>query len=199
MSRRLSTAVLLGGLIALLAAAAAWIGVRSAPSSGVDLGGPFALVDQNGRPFTDRDLRGKPAAVFFGFTYCPEVCPTTLARQTAALKALGGDADKLRVVFVTVDPERDTLAQMKTYLSDFDRRIVGLSGAPDAVARMLAAYHVYAKKVPLEGGGYTMDHMAATYLFDRRGGFQGLIPYADPPAAELAKLRNLANGRPPSA
>ena len=198
MNRRLLTAALLLAVVAVLAGAA-WMTRRAAPSSGVELGGPFALIDQNGRPFTDRDLRGKPAAMFFGFTYCPEVCPATLARQTAALKALGPDADKLRVVFVSVDPERDTPAQMKTYLSAFDPRIVGLTGSPDAVARMLAAYHAYAKKTPLEGGGYTMDHIAATYLFDRRGGFQGLVGYDEPPTAEIAKLRNLANGRSPPA
>ena len=198
MNRRVPAILLSALLLVGLAGAVLWSRAARPASSGVELGGPFALTDQNGRPFTDKDLRGKPAAMFFGFTFCPEVCPTTLARQTAVLKALGPDADKLRVVFVTVDPERDTPKQMKAYLSAFDPRIIGLTGDPAAVARMLASYHVYAKKVPLEGGGYTMDHMAATYLFDRAGGFQGLIGYNETPEAELSKLRRLANGRPPA-
>lgn len=199
MNRRLTLGLLAAGTLAVLLVAAVLI-QRSGPrpSSGVELGGPFALTDQNGAPVTDRDLRGKPTAIFFGFTYCPEVCPTTLARQTAALKALGRDAERLNVVFLSVDPERDTPAVLKRYLSDFDPRIRGLTGSPQAVAQALAGYHVYAKKVPLEGGGYTMDHSSATYLFDRGGGFQGLIGYQETPEAELAKLRDLVAGRPPS-
>ena len=185
---------LLAAALLLLAACA-----PRPPAGGVELGGPFALVDQDGRAFTDRDLRGRAAAIFFGFTYCPEVCPTTLQRHAAALKALGPGADRLRLVFVTVDPERDTPKQMKAYLSDFGAPVTGLTGSPEAVKRMLDAYHVYSKRVPLEGGGYTMDHMAATYLFDRDGRFQGLLNYGEPPAAEEAKLRALAEGRPPTA
>ena len=190
----------LAAVLALVAGAAVVLGRPHAPAaSRIDLGGPFALVDVNGRPFTDRDLRGRPAALFFGFTTCPEACPTTLARWTAALKALGPDADKLRMVFVSVDPERDTPAVLKRYLSDFDPRIVGLTGSPPAVARTIAAYHVYARKVPLDGGGYTMDHTAATYLFDRDGGFQGLVGYTEPTDVQTAKLKALAEGRSPSA
>ena len=192
--RRLVLAGLLAGAVAVLPGCA-----PPASTSRVDLGGPFVLTDQGGRPFTDRDLRGRPAALFFGFTTCPEVCPTTLARWSASLKALGQDGDKVRLVFVSVDPERDTPAVLKRYLSDFDPRITGLTGSPDAVARTLAAYHVYARKVPLPGGGYTMDHTAATYLFDRKGGFQGLSGYQEPPEVQTAKLRALAEGRPPTA
>ena len=201
MSRRVVVALLVLLLGAAAVSALLVITGRTARSSAgeVELGGPFALVDQNGRPFTDRDLRGRPAAVFFGFTYCPEVCPTTLARHATALKAMGPAAGKLRVVFVTVDPERDTPAQMKAYLSDFSAPITGLTGSPQAVKRMLDAYHVYSRRVPLPGGGYTMDHMAATYMFDRDGRFQGLLGYGEPPEAEVAKLRALAEGRSPSA
>ena len=192
--------VILAACAAVLAGAVVLIGRPHAPpASRVDLGGPFALVDANGRPFTDRDLRGRPAALFFGFTTCPEVCPTTLARWTASLKALGPDADKVRLVFVSVDPERDTPAVLKRYLSDFDPRIVGLTGSPAAVASMLATYHVYARKVPLDGGGYTMDHTAAAYLFDRDGGFQGLSGYQETPQVQTAKLKALAEGRTPTA
>ena len=198
MSRLLRLATLAAGLLVLVVVAVLLTRPRAPPVSRVDLGGPFALVDQEGRPFTDRDLRGRPAALFFGFTTCPEVCPTTLARWSASLKALGPDAGRLRAVFVSVDPERDTPAVMKRYLSDFDPRIVGLTGSPQAVARMLAAYRVYARKVPLEGGGYTMDHTAATYLFDPDGGFQGLLGYQEPADSQTAKLKALAEGRPPS-
>ena len=194
--RRWATAA---AALALLGAGAALPGCSRPPeATQVQLGGPFALTDVDGRPFTDRSLRGRPAALFFGFTTCPEACPTTLARWTAALKTLGPDADKLRLVFVSVDPERDTPAVLKRYLSDFDPRITGLTGSPGAVGRMLAAYHVYARKVPLDGGGYTMDHTAATYLFDRDGGFQGLVGYGEPADAQTAKLKALAEGRTPA-
>ena len=200
MTRRARLVAVLAACLAVVAGAAIMLGrPHPSPALRVDLGGPFALVDVNGRPFTDRDLRGRPAALFFGFTTCPEVCPTTLARWSAALKTLGPDGDKLRAVFVSVDPQRDTPAVLKRYLSDFDPRIVGLTGSPQAVAGMLAAYHVYARKVPLEGGGYTMDHTAATYLFDRDGGFQGLIGYQEPVDTQTAKLKALAEGRPPPA
>ena len=197
MTRRRLT-VVLAALLAVVVAGALLLQLRPPASvPRVELGGPFALVDQAGRPFTDRDLRGRPAALFFGFTTCPEVCPTTLARWSASLKALGPDADRVRLVFVSVDPERDTPPVLKAYLSDFDPRIVGLTGSPAAVARTRAAYHVYARKVPLPGGGYTMDHTAAAYLFDRDGGFQGLSGYQEPPDVQTAKLKALAEGRGP--
>jgi len=100
----------------------------SAPNASVQIGGPFQLVDVEGRPVTEKSLLGKPTAMFFGFTFCPEACPTTLAEMTASLKALGPKADELNVVFVSVDPERDTPAQMKAYLSNFDPRIQGFTG-----------------------------------------------------------------------
>ncbi len=200
MTRRRRLAAVTAACLAVFAGLFVLVARRQAPPvSHVDLGGPFALTTQDGRAFTDRDLRGRPAALFFGFTTCPEVCPTTLARWSASLKALGPDGDKLRAVFVSVDPERDTPAVLKRYLSDFDPRIVGLTGAPQAVACMLAAYHVYARNVPLDGGGYTMDHTAATYLFDRDGGFQGLVGYQEPAEAQSAKLKALAEGRAPPA
>ena len=191
---------LLAAVVVGLGAVAAWrLAGPPAPSAPrVELGGPFALVTQDGRAFTDRDLRGKPAAIFFGFTTCPEVCPTTLSQWTATLKAMGADADRLRPVFVTVDPERDTPQALHRYLSDFDPRIVGLTGSPEAVKRMLDGYHVYAKRVPIEGGGYTMDHTAATFLFDRNGGFQGLIGYPVAPSDLKGKLEALAHGRAPA-
>lgn len=165
-----------------------------APSPGtsaavpVDIGGPFTLVDQTGRTVTDADIRGRPALVFFGFTHCPEVCPTTLIDIGNRLNALGPAADQLRVLFVTVDPERDTPAQMALYLQSFDPRITGLSGTSEQVAAMVKAYKAYARKVPTEGGD-TMDHTASTYVMSADGRFRTLIDYHEDEAAALAKIR----------
>jgi protein SCO1/2 len=155
------------------------------------IGGPFSLTDQNGHTVTDRDLLGKPAVVFFGFTYCPEVCPTTLTNLTAWLKTLGPDADKLNVVFITVDPARDTPKQLKAYLSAFDPRIRGLTGSEPAIAKVARAYRVYYQKVPLAGGGYTVDHSSMIYLMDAAGRFVEPIGYGETSDRALASLRRL--------
>jgi len=166
----------------------------ASPRSTIQIGGPFQLVDTNGRPVTDKSLLGKPTAIFFGFTYCPEVCPTTMAEMTAWLKALGPDADRLNVVFVSVDPERDTPEQLKLYLSNFDRRIQGFTGTPEAVAKTAKVYRVYYQKVATDGGGYTLDHSSAIYLFDAKGRFVEPIGYGGPPERGLAQLRALLKG-----
>jgi protein SCO1/2 len=135
------------------------------------IGGPFELVDQNGRTVTERDLKGRPFLVFFGFTRCPDICPTTLFEVSEIMRALGKDADRVGALFITVDPERDTPAALKDYLSSFDPHRAGLTGAPAAVAAVAKAYRVYFKKVPLDQGGYTMDHTAIVYLMDKDGRF----------------------------
>jgi protein SCO1/2 len=135
------------------------------------IGGPFQLVDQNDRPTTDRDLLGHPFLVFFGFTHCPDVCPTTVFEISEVLNRLGPDADRVSALFVTVDPERDTPPTLKDYLSSFNPRLRGLTGDPAAIAATLKSYRVYSKKVPLDGGDYTMDHTAIVYLMDRDGRF----------------------------
>lgn len=155
------------------------------------IGGPFALIDNKGKPVTERDYLGKPALVFFGFTNCPDVCPTTLFELTTRLKELGPEADRLNVVFITVDPERDTPQQLALYLSSFDPHITGLSGTPENVAAAMIAYRVYARKVPLEGGGYTMDHTATIYMMNSKGQFVGHLNYQEPEATARAKLRRL--------
>lgn len=160
----------------------------------VKIGGPFTLTDSHGRITTERDLLGKPAVVFFGFTYCPEICPTTLSELTAAMAKLGPDADRLNVVFISVDPKRDTPEQLKAYLTSFDSRIIGLTGAPEAIAATAKAYRVYYQEVALDGGGYTVDHSAAVYLFDKNGGFVAPVSYGAPPDLLLGKLRELAAG-----
>jgi protein SCO1/2 len=134
------------------------------------VGGPFQLVDQDGKAVSDRDLAGRPSLVFFGFTHCPDVCPTTLFEVSEILRALGPDADKVQALFVTVDPERDTPDKLKDYLSSFDPHLRGLTGDSAAVAAVTKAYRVYVRKVPQENG-YTMDHTAIVYLMGKDGRF----------------------------
>jgi protein SCO1 len=142
------------------------------PSAGASaIGGPFSLIDQDGRTVTDKDLRGRPFLVFFGFTHCPDVCPTALFEISEVLGKLGPDAQRVSALFVTIDPERDTPVQMKDYLSSFNPRLVGLTGDPAAIAAVAKEYRVYVKKVPLDHGDYTMDHTALVYLMDKDGRF----------------------------
>lgn len=158
----------------------------------VAIGGPFSLTTQNGTPLTDADLKGRPFAIFFGFTHCPEVCPTTLWELSEALKALGPDARDLAVLFVSLDPTRDTPEALKSYIASFDDRIIGLTGSEADVATLAKAYRVYWQKVPGEGDDYTLDHTAAVYLMGRTGGFSGLISYDEAADTRIAKLRALA-------
>ncbi len=161
------TASLLIGLLVMLWAMGGVKGV-TAPAA---IGGPFQLVDQSGAAVTEKDLQGKPSIIFFGFTHCPDICPTSLFEMSEILRAMGKDADRVNAYFISVDPERDNAAAMKDYLSSFDPHLKGLTGDPEAIARVLSVYRVYAKKVPLKDGDYTMDHTALTYLMDRDGKF----------------------------
>jgi protein SCO1/2 len=154
------------------------------------IGGPFRLIDQNQRTVTDADFKGRPFLVFFGFTHCPDVCPTTLFEISEVLHQLGPDADRLGALFITVDPERDTPAALKDYLSSFDPHLEGLTGDLDGITAVAKAYRVYFKKVPLDDGSYTMDHTAIVYLMDKEGRF--VAPFslkrtADASAADLRK------------
>ena len=153
------------------------------------VGGPFKLTDQDGKVVTDADMKGKPFLVFFGFTHCPDVCPTTLFDMSALMKALGPDANRTGALFITVDPERDTPNVIKDYLSNFDPHVRGLTGDPAAINAAIRAYRVYAKKVPLENGDYTMDHTALVYLMDKDGHFVAPFDVSRTPAAEAADLR----------
>jgi protein SCO1 len=156
------------------------------------IGGPFALVDDTGAPVTEKTLAGKPYAMYFGYTYCPEVCPTTLLDLSRWIKKLGPDADKLNYVFVTVDPERDTVKLMHSYLSSFDKHIRGFTGTPAQIAQIAKEYRVYYKKIPTDDGGYTMDHSANIYLMGADDEFVTVIPYQEADASAVAKLKNLA-------
>lgn len=188
--------IALAGLIGLLAALAVspvgtpvlyWIAATFAPRAAV--GGPFSLLDQTGTRRTERDFAGKPMLLFFGFTHCPDVCPTTLSSVSRWLKSLGPDARWLAPIFVTVDPERDTPALLAAYLEAFDPRIVGLTGTPGEVAQMLRLYHVYARKT--ETGDF--EHTAALYLMGRDGTLRQLLEYDGSDEEAVAALRKAIN------
>jgi len=154
------------------------------------VGGPFSLVDQDGRTITDKDVTGRPHLVFFGFTHCPDVCPTTLFRISEVLKATGDKGRNLQALFISVDPERDRPDVLKEYLSSFDERVRGLTGEPAAVEAAVKAYRAYARKVPTKDGDYTMEHTAYVYLMDRRNRFVSTLNLNRPPeevAGDLLK------------
>ncbi|WP_378952569.1 SCO family protein [Mesorhizobium sp. ANAO-SY3R2] len=161
-------------------------------NGGQAFGAPFTLVDQKGAAITEAAFRGQPSAVFFGFTHCPEVCPTTLVELDGWLKQLGDDGRNIRAYFVSIDPERDTPEVMNTYVSNVSDRITGITGEPAKIAAMAKSFGIYSKKVETEGGDYTMDHTASVLLLDSKGDFFGTIAYEENPEAALAKLKRLA-------
>ncbi|PTW62174.1 protein SCO1/2 [Breoghania corrubedonensis] len=155
------------------------------------IGGPFTLENGKGETVTEADLKDKPTVMFFGYTFCPDVCPTTLAELQGWIEQLGPDADKLHYVFVTVDPERDTPDVMASYVAAFDDHIMPLTGTREQVDKMIKAYRVYARKVPLDDGGYAMDHSAGLYLFNANGHFVGTIAYGEDTDVAMQKLKRL--------
>ena len=159
-------------------------GVGTGAIQAAAIGGPFHLVDQDGQAFSDQDLKGKTFLVFFGFTHCPDVCPTTLFDMSEIMRNLGPEADRTAALFISVDPERDTQEAMKDYMSSFDPHVRGLTGNAEALAAVAKAYRVYYKKVPLDGGDYTMDHTAIVYLMDKEGRF--VSPFNMRRSAEVA-------------
>ncbi len=184
-------AAFLAGLLAAMAVVVLVVGPnRGVVSTGIaSVGGPFRLLDHNGRSMTEADLKGRPFLVFFGFTHCPDVCPTKLFEVSEVLGKLGPEAKKISALFVTVDPERDTPEKMKEYLSSFNPQLVGLTGDLDAIAAMAKAYRVYFKKMPLEAGGYTMDHTAIVYLMNKNGEFVAPFNLNRSPEQAAADLR----------
>jgi protein SCO1/2 len=183
--------VFLVGLAVLLTTALFILQPQQQQNAGrVPIGGPFRLTSHEGKPFTDADLKGKPFVVFFGFTHCPEVCPTTLYDLTQDLASLGSDADKLQVAFITVDPEQDTPELMKTYLASFDPRIVGLTGTDEEIAAVAKEYKIYYRKVPTDSG-YTMDHSATIFLMDSKGDFYGTSNFQETQEIRRSKLKQL--------
>ncbi|MEQ1616149.1 MAG: SCO family protein [Hyphomicrobiaceae bacterium] len=168
--------------------------IQKAIGGAARIGGPFQLVSHTGQPFTERDLAGKPYAIFFGFTHCPDICPTTLLDMSNRLEELKVDGDKLRMVFVSVDPERDTPQYLAEYLKSFDKRIIGLTGTQAQMAAIAKAYRVIYEKVPGTGGDYTMNHTATVYLFDANGQFASTLAYQESEQNQRAKLKRLIGG-----
>lgn len=190
--RRALSSSLFGIIVVVALVIAQQFGLFSRPAAPmVRIGGPFTLTTQTGASLSDRDLQGRPFAVFFGFTRCPEVCPTTLWEMSEALKALGPDADRMKMLFISVDPERDTPEFLDRYLQSFDRRIIGLTGTPAEIAAVGKAYRAFWEKVPTENGDYTMNHTASIFLMDSHGEFVGTIAYEEQAPVRLEKLRRL--------
>ncbi|WP_296744033.1 SCO family protein [Mesorhizobium sp.] len=186
-------------LIGILIAMAVGIGGMTIWSyrshhSGEPYGGSFTLVDEKGAPITEAAMRGRPSVVFFGFTHCPEVCPTTLFELAGWLKTMGDSGKNLNAYFVTVDPERDTPQIMNSYVSNFSDRITGITGDPDKVHAMAKAFGIYWKKVDTGDGDYTMDHTASVLLLNAKGEFAGTIAYGESADTAIAKLKRLAAG-----
>ncbi|MBL8575871.1 MAG: SCO family protein [Mesorhizobium sp.] len=184
----------ISGILVLMAAvmgviAFQWYQMRFATTA---YGAPFTLIDQKAQPITEAAFRGQPSAVFFGFTSCPEVCPTTLFEMDGWLKQLGDEGKDIRAYFVTVDPERDTAEIMDRYLGNVSDRITGITGEPDKVLAMAKSFGIFSRKVDLEGGDYTMDHTASVLLLDGSGDFFGTIAYEENSETALAKLKRLA-------
>lgn len=156
----------------------------------VILTAPFRLVTQHGRGVGEADFRGRPTVWFFGFTNCPDVCPTTLMHITQHLQTLGADANKLNAVFVTVDPERDNPEVLKDYLAAFDLRIIGVTGSLEEIQKFAKGYRVFFAKVP-QGEGYTMNHTSLVLLTSADGQFKGTLDLHEPAETQLQKLRRL--------
>ena len=154
------------------------------------LGGPFTLVDSKGQPFASSRLAGRPYAMFFGFTHCPDVCPTTLGRLAKLRRQMGSD-DSFQVVFVTVDPERDGPAEVGAYAKLFDTPVIGLTGTPAQIERVKKQYAVFSAKSPQPGGDYSVDHSASVLVMDEAGQFVATIAPEESDAAALAKLKRV--------
>ena len=156
------------------------------------IGGPFTLTASNGQPFPSARLNGKPAAVFFGFTHCPDVCPTTLARLTKLRKQLGKGDDGFSIVFITVDPERDRPEEVGRYTGLFETPVIGLTGTPAQIDRVKQQFGVFSQEVPTQDGDYSVDHTATVFLLDRTGKFVATLSPEEGDSVALDKIRRIA-------
>jgi protein SCO1/2 len=190
-------------LWALVATLALWLGIlvlesnRSNPAgqptvASSSFGGPFTLVGADGKPFSSSELAGKPYVLYFGYTRCPDTCPTTLNRLVHLRRQVGLGDDSFKIVFITVDPDRDGPKEVGSYQKAFGAPIIGLTGSPTQIDQVKKEYGIYSQKVPEGGGDYSVDHTATVLLFDRSGKFAGTIAPDEPDSAALGKLRNLA-------
>lgn len=151
----------------------------------------FTLTDHNGQPRKLSEFRGKPVAVYFGYTHCPDVCPTTLAELAQSMRELGPQADQVQVLFITIDPARDTQALLKSYAPAFDPRFIGLTGSPAQIASVAGQFRALYRRQDGANGDYTMDHSAGTYLLDRDGKLRVEVPYGSGAATFTHDLRAL--------
>jgi len=182
-------------LITALAVVASSASVAGAQKTG-STGGSFELTDQAGKPFSSTALAGRPYAIFFGFTHCPDICPTTLVEMSNHLAALGADADKLRVVFVSVDFERDTPDTLRAYLGSFDARIIGLTGSEAQIAQAAKGWNAHYDKFTESNGSITIVHSAHVYLMDADNRLAATLNFQEPEAEQLAKLKKLLAAKP---
>jgi protein SCO1/2 len=166
-------------------------GKRSLPLTAME----FSLTDQDGRDVGPETLIGEPSLVFFGFTYCPDVCPTTLSDISGWLDELGPEAEDLRTVFITVDPDRDTVETMAEYVSYFHPQIQGWTGSLDQIAAIADGFRATYEKVEGEDGSYTMNHTAGVFLFDATGRFVSIIDYHEPREFAVPKIRRAMQDR----
>ncbi len=164
---------------------------RIAQAQPSDIGGHFSLVDRSGKAVTPHTLKGKPYAIFFGFTRCPDVCPTTLSRMARLRKLMGAEGDKFEIVFVSVDAGHDRPADVGAYVDLFGTPILGLTGSERQIADAARSFRVFYQKVPVEGGDYTIDHSAFVILMDSDGAFKSVLSDADSEEAALRELRAL--------
>jgi protein SCO1/2 len=191
--------IILWALVAVALAAFAFLSFQPArtpapqsqPMVMSSIGGPFTLVGSDGKPFSSANLAGKPYAIFFGFTHCPDVCPTTLARMAKLRQELGGGNKAFEIIFVTVDPERDGPSQVGKYAELFDTPIIGLTGSPAQIEQVKKQFGIFSKKVPDGSGDYSVDHTSTVLLFDRKGGFVATIAPEEQDSAALAKLKRI--------
>jgi protein SCO1/2 len=189
--------IFIGGLaVVLFLAALIGVGWYRAEGEGSislgapQIGGPFTLTDGDGRQVTDETYRGKWLVIYFGYTYCPDACPTGLSNIGAAMKLLGADADRVQTLLITIDPERDTPAVMKSYVAAFDSRFVGLTGTPEQIASVARSYRAYYKRIG-EGDDYIMDHTVVIYIMDPDGHYRTMLRHTTPPAEIAETLKKL--------
>jgi protein SCO1/2 len=194
--------ILLWGLVLVAAAALAFLLTRPAPPLPAptvselplsSIGGPFTLVGGDGRPFSSAKLAGKPFAIFFGFTHCPDVCPTTLSRLVRLRRQLGKGDDAFAIVFVSVDPERDGPSEVGAYARLFGTPVIGLTGSPAQVGQVKKLYAVYSAKVAQPGGDYSVDHTASVFVMDKAGKFVATIAPEEGDPVAVAKLQRVSN------
>ena len=192
--------IVLWVLVALALAAFAFLMLRPVqetptqpqPLAISSIGGPFTLTGSDGKPVSSASLVGKPYAIFFGFTHCPDVCPTTLARLVRLRQQLGAGDRPFEILFVTVDPERDGPAEVGKYAELFHSPVTGLTGSPAQIDQVKKQFGIFSQKVPDSSGGYSVDHTSTVLLFDRKGDFSGTIAPEEGDSAALAKLRRIS-------